>query len=138
MGLAQGAFDYALAYADSRRQFARQVTDFQSIQFKLADMAIDLEAGRLLVYRAAANAHNTLTDRYESSMAKVFVAEMAIRVTSNAIQMMGGNGYSREHPVERMFRDARAVTLAGGSAEMQRLGIASRLLGRSLPQHPTT
>jgi alkylation response protein AidB-like acyl-CoA dehydrogenase len=135
LGLAQGAYDYALAYADERRQFGRRITDFQNTQFKLADMVIDLEAARLLVYRAAANAKATITDRYESSVAKVFVSEMAMRVTNEAIQLMGGDGYGRHHPVERMFRDARAFTLAGGSAEMQRLGIAVRILGRSIPQH---
>ncbi len=135
LGLAQGAFDYALAYADRRRQFGRQITDFQNTQFKLADMAIELDAARLLIYRAAAGAKATITDRYESSVAKVFVSEMALRVTSGAIQLMGAEGYGRHHPVERMFRDARAFTLAGGSAEIQRLGIAVRLLGRSIPQH---
>jgi alkylation response protein AidB-like acyl-CoA dehydrogenase len=134
LGLAQGAYDYALAYARERRQFGRPVTDFQNTQFKLADMAIDIEAARLLVYRAAANAQATITDRYESSLAKVYAAEMAIRVTSQAIQLLGGEGFSREHPVERMFRDARAFTLAGGSAEMQRLGIATKILGHSIPQ----
>ncbi|MDX1522300.1 MAG: acyl-CoA dehydrogenase family protein [Anaerolineae bacterium] len=136
LGLAQGAFDYALAYADRRQQFGRRTTDFQALQFKLADMAIDLDAARLLVDRAAASARATITDRYESSLAKVFVSEMAIRVTSAAIQLMGAEGYGRHHPVERMFRDARAFTLAGGTAEMQRLGIATHILGRSLPQHP--
>ncbi len=135
LGLAQGAFDYALAYADRRQQFGRPITDFQNTQFKLADMAIELDAGRLLVYRAAGGARATITDRAQSSMAKVFVAEMAIRVTSAAIQLMGGEGYSRHHPLERIFRDARAFTLAGGSAEMQRLGIAVKLLGRPIPQH---
>ncbi len=135
LGLAQGAFDYALAYADQRRQFGRRITDFQNTQFKLADMAIELDAARLLIYRAAAGAKATITDRYESSVAKVFVSEMAVRVTSGAIQLLGAEGYGRHHPVERMFRDARAFTLAGGSAEIQRLGIAVRLLGRSIPQH---
>jgi alkylation response protein AidB-like acyl-CoA dehydrogenase len=135
LGIAQGAMDYALEFADNRQQFGQRVTDFQSIQFKLADMAIAIEAARLLVYRAAANAKATITNRYESSLAKVFVAEMAIEVTSAAIQLMGGEGYGRHHPVERMYRDARAFTLAGGSAEMQRLGIATKILGRSIPQH---
>jgi alkylation response protein AidB-like acyl-CoA dehydrogenase len=135
LGLAQGSFDYALAYADERRQFGRRITDFQNTQFKLADMAIEIDAARLLIYRAAAGAKATITDRYESSMAKVFVSEMAIRVTSGAIQLLGAEGYGRHHPVERMFRDARAFTLAGGSAEIQRLGIAVHLLGRSIPQH---
>ncbi len=138
LGLAQGSFDYALQNAEERRQFGRRITDFQNTQFRLADMAIDLEAARLLVYRAAANAEATITDRYESSLAKVYAAEMAIRVTSQAIQLLGGEGFSREHPVERMFRDARAFTLAGGSAEMQRLGIATKILGRSIPQRRET
>lgn len=135
LGIAQGAMDYALEYADKREQFGRKTTDFQAIQFKLADMAIALEAARLLVYRAAANAKATITNRYESSVAKVFVAEMAIEVTSAAIQIMGAEGYGRHHPVERMFRDARAFTLAGGSAEMQRLGVVTKILGRSIPQN---
>jgi len=134
LGLAQGAFDYALAYADERRQFGKRITDFQAIQFKLADMAMELDAARLLIYRAAANAKATITDRYESSVAKIFASEMAIRVTSGAIQLMGAEGYGRHHPVERMYRDARAFTLAGGSAEIQRLGVATRILGRPLPQ----
>ncbi len=135
LGLAQGAFDYALSYADNRQQFGRRITDFQNSQFKLADMAIELDAARLLIYCAAANAKATITDRYESSVAKVFVSEMAVRVTSAAIQLLGAEGYGRHHPVERMFRDARAFTLAGGSAEIQRLGVATRILGRSLPQN---
>ena len=135
LGLAQGSFDYALAYADQRRQFGRRITDFQNSQFKLADMAIEMDAARLLIYRAAAGAKATITDRYQSSMAKVFVSEMAVRVTSGAIQLLGAEGYGRHHPVERMFRDARAFTLAGGSAEIQRLGIAVHLLGHSIPQH---
>ncbi len=138
LGIAQGAYDYALAYARERQQFGRSITGFQNTQFKLADMAIDIEAARLLVYRAAAGARATISDRYQSSLAKVYAAEMAIRVTSQAIQLMGGEGFSREHPVERMFRDARAFTLAGGSAEMQRLGIATKILGHSIPQQRTT
>ena len=135
LGITQGAFDYALEYADNRRQFGKRLTDFQATQFKLANMAIEIDAARFLIYRAADTARATITSRYESSVAKVFVSEMAIRVTSEAIQLLGAEGYGRHHPIERMFRDARAFTLAGGSAEIQRLGIATRILGRSLPQH---
>ena len=135
LGITQGAFDYALEYADSRPQFGKRLTDFQATQFKLANMAIEIDAARFLIYRAADTARATITSRYESSVAKVFVSEMAIRVTSEAIQLLGAEGYGRHHPVERMFRDARAFTLAGGSAEIQRLGIATKILGRSLPQH---
>ncbi len=134
LGIAQGAFDYARDYADERRQFGRRITDFQAMQFKLADMAIDIDAARFLIYRAAANAKSAITDRYESSVAKVYASEMAVRVASEAIQLCGAQGYSRELPLERMYRDARCFTLAGGTAEMQRIGIASRLLGRSIPQ----
>ena len=134
LGIAQGAFDFATDYADQRQQFGKRITDFQAIQFKLADMAIELEAARFLVYRAASHAKAAITDRYESSIAKVFASEMAIRVTSEAIQLCGAQGYGRNLPLERMFRDARCFTLAGGSVEMQRIGIASKILGRSLPQ----
>ena len=135
LGIAQGAFDFAKDYADRRQQFGKRITDFQATQFKLADMAIELDAARLLIYRAASQAKQAITGRYSSSVAKVFASEMALRVTSEAIQLCGAQGYSRLLPLERMFRDVRCFTLAGGSAEMQRLGIASQLLGRSLPQH---
>lgn len=134
LGISQGAFDFAKEYADERTQFGKRITDFQAMQFKLTDMAIDLDAARFLIYRAASHAKSAITDRYESSVAKVFVSEMAIRVTSEAIQLCGAQGYGRNLPVERMFRDVRAFTLAGGSAEIQRIGIATKILGRSLPQ----
>ncbi|NRB50905.1 MAG: acyl-CoA dehydrogenase family protein [Saprospiraceae bacterium] len=135
LGIAQGAFDFAKAYADQRQQFGRRITDFQTSQFKLADMAIELDAARLLIYRAASQAKAAITDRYASSVAKVYASEMALRVASEAIQLCGAQGYSRLLPLERMFRDVRCFTLAGGSAEMQRIGIATKILGRSLPQH---
>ena len=132
LGLAQGALDYAVRYADERRQFGKRITDFQAIQMKIAGCAIELDAARLLVYRAAAGAHQTITDRVQSSMAKAFAAEVAIRVTNEAIQIMGAEGYSRQHPVERMARDARAFTLAGGTVEMQKLAVAAHVIGRRL------
>ncbi len=133
LGLAQGSLDYAVAFADKRRQFGQRITDFQAMQMKIADCTVDIEAARLLVYRAAARANLTITNRVESSIAKTYAAEMAIRVTNEAIQLMGAEGYSRFHPLERMARDARAFTLAGGSIEMQRLAVASYVLGRRLP-----
>ena len=135
LGIAQGAFDFAKDYANERRQFGKRITDFQAIQFKLADMAIELDAARYLIYRAATHAQEGITDRYESSIAKVYASEMAVRVTSEAIQLCGAQGYGRNLPLERMYRDVRCFTLAGGSAEMQRLGIATAVLGRSLPQN---
>jgi len=127
--------DYAKEYADNRQQFGKRINDFQAIQFKLADMAIELDAARLLIYRAATSAKSAITDRYMSSVGKVFVSEMAVRVTSEAIQLCGAQGYNRNLPLERMYRDVRCFTLAGGSAEIQRIGIATTILGRSLPQH---
>ena len=132
LGLAQGALDYAVRYADERRQFGKRITDFQAMQMKIAECAIELDAARLLVYRAAAGAHQAITDRIQSSMAKAFAAEMAIRVTNEAVQIMGAEGYSRQHPVERMARDARAFTLAGGTVEMQKLAVAAHVIGRRL------
>ncbi|MGB1288540.1 MAG: acyl-CoA dehydrogenase family protein, partial [Aggregatilineales bacterium] len=134
LGLAQGALDYAVQFADKRQQFGKRITDFQAIQMKIATSAIDIDAARFLIYRAACTANQSITDRILSSKAKAYAAEMAIRVTNEAIQIMGGDGYSRLHPVERMARDARAFTLAGGSIEMQRLAVAADVLGRSLPQ----
>lgn len=134
LGIAQGAFDFARDYADQRTQFGKRITDFQAMQFKLVDMAIAIDAARFLIYRAACNAKAAITDRYQSSVAKVFVSEMAVQVTSDAIQLCGAQGYGRHLPLERMFRDVRCFTLAGGSAEIQRIGIASKILGRSIPQ----
>lgn len=135
LGISQGSFDFAKEYADNRQQFGKRITDFQAMQFKLADMAIEIDAARFLIYRAASHAKSAITDRYESSVAKVFVSEMAVRVTSEAIQLCGAQGYGRNLPVERMYRDVRCFTLAGGSAEIQRIGIATKILGRSIPQH---
>lgn len=129
LGLAQGALDYAVKFADERHQFGKRITDFQTIKMKIANCTIDIEAARLLIYRAAAGAESTISDRIESSIAKAYAAEMAIRVTNEAIQIMGGDGYSRLHPVERMARDARAFTLAGGTVEMQRLAVAEDVIG---------
>jgi 3-sulfinopropanoyl-CoA desulfinase len=132
LGLAQGALDYAVKFANERYQFGKRITDFQAIQMKIADCATQLDAARLLVYRAATTAVQTITERIQSSMAKAFAAEMAIYVTNEAIQIMGAEGYGRHHPVERMARDARAFTLAGGTVEMQRLAVAASVIGRKL------
>lgn len=134
LGLAQGALDYAVKFADERYQFGKRITDFQAIQMKIAESEIDIESARWMVYRAACSAEKTITERVLSSKAKACAATMAIRVTNEAIQIMGADGYGRLHPVERMARDARAFTLAGGSIEMQRLAVAADVLGRHLPQ----
>ncbi len=133
LGLAQGAFDEALAFAKVRHQFGRPIGEFQGLQFMLADMATGLEASRLMVYRAAATAV-PLPDPLLAAQAKVLASETAIRVTNDALQMFGARGYSRDYPLERMARDARMFTIGGGTAQILRTVIAARLLGWKLRQ----
>ena len=129
LGLAQGALDAAVTYARDRRQFGRPIGEFQGLQWLLADMAIKLEAARLLIYRAAAAAGHGLPDPVETAMAKTFTAEAAIEVTNCALQIHGAYGYSREFPLERLARDARMFTIGGGTTQMMRNLIARNLLG---------
>ncbi len=129
LGLAQGAYERALAYALARRQFGRPIADFQGLRWKLADMAIALDAARLLVQRAAARAGRGLPDAVEVATAKTFAAEMAQAVTGQALQIHGAAGYGRSLPLERMARDARMFAIGGGTVEMMRNLIADRLLG---------
>ncbi|MDA8052065.1 MAG: acyl-CoA dehydrogenase family protein [Rhodospirillales bacterium] len=133
LGIAAGAFDLALDFARERKQFGRPIGEFQGLQWKLADMAIGLEAARLMVRRAAALAA-PFPDPLLAAEAKVLAAETAIRVTNEALQIFGARGYSRDFPLERMARDARMFTIGGGTAEILRTVIASRLLGWKLPQ----
>jgi acyl-CoA dehydrogenase len=132
VGIAQAALDAATAYAKERRQFDRPIADFQGIQFMLADMAMQTHAARLLVHHAAA-----LVDRgvpgtaLESSMAKCFAADAAMRVTTDAVQVFGGYGYTREYPVERFMRDAKITQIYEGTNQIQRVVIARDLLGGS-------
>jgi hypothetical protein len=128
LGLAQGAFERALAYAAERRQFGRPIGDFQGIRWKLADMAVRIDASRLLVHRAAARAGRGFPDAVEVAKAKTFAAEMAQEVTSQALQIHGAAGYGRTLPLERMVRDARMFAIGGGTVEMMRNLIADRLL----------
>ena len=133
LGLAQGAFEAALAYAKERHQFGRPIGEFQGLQWMLADMATQIDAARMAVWRAAASA-NPFPDPLLAAQAKVFTAEMAIKVTNDALQIFGARGYSRNWPLERMTRDARMFTIGGGTAQVLRTLIASRLLGWKLPQ----
>lgn len=128
LGLAQGAYEHALAYAQERRQFGRPIADFQGIRWKLADMAIALDAARLLVHRAAATSVDGFPDPLESAKAKTFAAETAQSVTSQALQIHGAAGYGRSLPLERMMRDARMFAIGGGTVEMMRNLIADRIL----------
>ena len=132
VGIAQAALDAATAYAKERRQFDRPIADFQGIQFMLADMAMQTHAARLLVHHAAAVVDRGVTGTaLESSMAKCFAADAAMRVTTDAVQVFGGYGYTREYPVERFMRDAKITQIYEGTNQIQRLVIARDLLGGS-------
>jgi alkylation response protein AidB-like acyl-CoA dehydrogenase len=135
LGLAQGAYEHALAYAKKREQFGRPIAEFQAIQFLLADMSIALDATRMLVWRAAASAGpGGFPDVLQAAQAKVLASETAIKVTNDALQIWGAAGYSRNNPMERYVRDARMFAIAGGTAQILRTVVASRLLNRKLPQ----
>lgn len=135
LGLAQGAYDHALEYAQRREQFGRPIAEFQAIQFLLADMNIQIEAARALIWRAAASAGPSgFPDALYAAQAKILASEMAIKVTNDALQVWGAVGYSRNNPMERYVRDARMFAIAGGTAQILRTVVASRLLNRKLPQ----
>jgi butyryl-CoA dehydrogenase len=136
LGVAAGALEEARAYALQREAFGRPICEFQGVQFPVVDMAMKLEAARLLVYRAASGAGRGLPSMYEASMAKCFANDMVVEVTSAAAKVFGGYGYSRQMPVERMVRDARAWWVAGGTTEMLRITLASVLFGRRFDQRP--
>jgi len=127
-GIAQGAFEAALAYAQQRQAFGHPIAEFQAIQFMLADMATEIDASRLLARKAAWKQETGARFSMEASIAKLFASEMATRVTHKAIQIHGGNGYSREYPVERAYRDARITEIYEGTSEIQRLVIAAWVL----------
>jgi alkylation response protein AidB-like acyl-CoA dehydrogenase len=133
LGLAQGAFERALAFSKSRQQFGRPIAEFQGLQWMLADMAVQLNAARLSIRSAAASA-DPFPDPLLAAQAKIFASEMAIKVTSDALQIFGAQGYSRNNPMERIMRDARMFTIGGGTAQVLRNQVASRLLGWKLPQ----
>jgi alkylation response protein AidB-like acyl-CoA dehydrogenase len=131
VGIAQGAYDAAVRYATQRKQFGRAISEFQAIQFKLADMATQLEAARLMVYRAAWLAdQKDLRFSKEASMAKLFASEVAVRVAGEAVQVFGGYGFIKDYPAEKYYRDAKLCTIGEGTSEIQRLVIARQLLGK--------
>ncbi len=128
VGIAQGAYEASLRYSKQRKQFGRFISEFQAIQHKLADMATDIDASRLLTLRAAwmkDNAHNV---NKESSMAKLFASETAVRVADEAVQVHGGYGFLKDYPVEKFYRDVKLCTIGEGTSEIQRLVIARQLL----------
>ncbi len=128
VGIAQGAFEEALKYSQQRTAFGQPIANFQAIQFMLADMATEIDAARLLTRKAAWKQDSGARFSMEAAIAKLFASEMATRVTHKAIQVHGGYGYSREYPVERMYRDARITEIYEGTSEIQRLVIAAWVL----------
>jgi len=130
LGLAQGALEAAVQHAGEREQFGRPIGHFQGLRWMIADMALQVEAARQLVYRAAANAGHGLPDMVEAAMAKIVASETAMRVTNDALQVFGASGYSRDLPLERMVRDARMFTIGGGTVQMMRNVVAGAWLGR--------
>ncbi len=128
VGIAQGAMEHAINYAKERQQFGQPIANFQAIQWMLADMATRIEAARLLNYKACYLKDQGLPFLKEAAMAKVFAAETAMAVTTKAIQIYGGYGYTKDYPVERMFRDAKITEIYEGTSEMQRMTIARQLL----------
>lgn len=127
LGIAQGALDQAVDYAKERKQFDKPISSFQGVSFQLADMATQIEASRLLVYNAAYRASAGLSYSQASAMAKLMASETAMKVTTQAVQILGGYGYTREFPVERMMRDAKITEIYEGTSEIQRLVIGTSL-----------
>jgi butyryl-CoA dehydrogenase len=130
LGLAQAALDHATAYARERRQFGQPIASFEAIQWMLADMATEIDAARLLVYRAAALKDAGRPFGKEAAMAKLYASETAERAAFKALQIHGGYGYSREYPVERIYRDQRLCSIGEGTSEIQRLVIARHVIGK--------
>jgi len=128
VGLAQAAYEAALAYAPTRQQFGRPISEFQAVQFMLADMATGIEAARWLTYSAAWRKDQGREYEKEAAMAKVFASETCVEVCNKAVQIHGGYGYTREYTVERYYREAKLFDIVEGTSEIQRLVIANRLL----------
>jgi alkylation response protein AidB-like acyl-CoA dehydrogenase len=137
LGMAQGAYESALRYMKQRKQFGKAISEFQAIQFKLADMATEIEAARLLTYQAAwladralASGEHAVRFTRESSMAKLYASEVAVRVANEAVQIHGGYGFIKDYPAEKYYRDVKLCTIGEGTSEIQRMVIAREILGK--------
>jgi len=128
VGIAQGAYEAALKYSKERHQFGRPISEFQAIQFKLADMATQIDAARLLTYRSAAMKNAGKPTTKESSMAKLYASEVAVRVSEESVQIHGGYGYIKDYPAEKYWRDSKLCTIGEGTSEIQRTVIARQIL----------
>jgi len=129
LGIAEGAYEAALNYAGVRKQFGKPIGSFQGVHFQLADMALEIEAGTHLLYHAAWLKQNGKPFKKEAAMAKLYCSELAMRVTTKAVQIFGGYGYTTDYPVERMMRDAKVCEIGEGTSEIQRIVIARQILG---------
>jgi butyryl-CoA dehydrogenase len=134
LGQASGALEDVLDYVQERHQFGRPLVDFQAVQIKLAEMRLRVDAARLLIHRAAQNAQDGLPSILESSLAKCFANEISREVTGNAVQLMGGYGYSKEYPMERRLRDSWGWGIAGGAVDIQKVNITAAMVGRRFNQ----
>jgi butyryl-CoA dehydrogenase len=134
LGQASGALEDVVVYVQEREQFGKPIVEFQAVQLKLAEMQMQVDAARLMIYRAACNAQDGLPSMLDSSVAKCFANEIARTVTGNALQLMGGYGYSKEYPVERRMRDAWGWGIAGGAIDIQKVNIAAAMVGRRFDQ----
>jgi hypothetical protein len=136
LGIAQGAYELALEYTQTREQFSRPIAEFQGLQWMLVDMRIAIDAARLMIYKAATgtDGETGFPDITDAASAKIMAAEVAIKATNDALQVFGAAGYSRNLPLERMVRDARMFTIGGGTAQILRTVVAGQILGRKLPQ----
>jgi len=129
-GLAKGALDHAIAYARQRKQFGKPIGEFQAVQLELAEMAVEVEASRLMVYNAARLKDAGQPYLMEAAMCKYFASQVAERVASRAIEVLGGVGFTKDYPVEKLYRDAKIGRIYEGTSNMQRLTIAKQLLGK--------
>ncbi|MGH9804855.1 MAG: acyl-CoA dehydrogenase family protein [Candidatus Acidiferrales bacterium] len=136
LGIAQGAFEVSLAYAKERKQFGEPIAANQAIQWKLANMKMEIEAARLLVFQAAWRADQGAPDTRASSIAKLYASEMAVRATNEAVQIHGGYGFIKDYPAEKFYRDVKVCTIGEGTSEIQRLIIARSLLGKPAAPKP--
>ncbi|GAB7389087.1 acyl-CoA dehydrogenase [Bacillaceae bacterium] len=134
LGITQAAFDRTVQYVKERKQFGKEICEFQGVQWMIADMYMQLEAARMLLYRAASSAANKKPDKNAASVAKVYVAEAAKKITDDCLQLHGGYGFSKQYPLEWYYRCVRAASIAGGTVQVHRTMLASSILGRKFDQ----
>ena len=128
LGIAKGAYQTALQYSKEREQFGKPISHFQAIAFKLADMATEIEASELLIYNAAYLKNNGKKMTLEGAMAKYYSSEVAVRVATDAVQVLGGYGYTKDFPAERYFRDSKLCTIGEGTSEIQKIVISKQII----------